>query len=100
MSNEEDKLKHSRRLHNDERIIDKQVKIAKTHGIVVDEPHKYVKHHVTNCGNPSCVLCMNPRKYGKKTIQELRNEQDLNRPVDLCDEEFEQIVKPSGDNNE
>jgi len=29
-----------------------------------------------NCGNPKCVLCMNPRKsFGEKTIQEQRLEQ-------------------------
>ena len=47
MSAEQDKLKHSSRLHQDEVHIKKQTKIAKSHGIDVKEPHKFNKHHVT-----------------------------------------------------
>ena len=76
MSDEQDKIKHSRRLHRDENAVNRQVKIAQAYGIQVQEPHKYAKHHVLNCGNPKCIYCMNPRKYGHKTIQEQRQEQD------------------------
>lgn len=71
MSSEEFKEKHSRRIHTKETAVTKQVKIAKSHGVEVKEPHKYVKHHAMDCGNPKCMLCGNPRKlYKEPTIQE------------------------------
>jgi hypothetical protein len=71
MSHEDAKIKHSKRLHDDETHIKKQIKIAKAYGIPVTEPHKLNKRHVMNCGNPNCVMCANPRKvFGEKTIQE------------------------------
>jgi hypothetical protein len=78
MSNEFDKVKHSKRLYEDEVHINKQVKIAKAHGIKVKEPHRLVKHHALDCGVPGCVMCANPRRTWKeKTIQEKRFEQDI-----------------------
>ena len=77
MSTEEDKLKHSKRIHAKETAVKKQAKIAKAHGIVVKEPHKFVKLHATNCGQPGCPLCANPRKVWKEeTIQEKRFKQE------------------------
>jgi len=72
MSTEEDKIKRSKRLLKDENAIKKQVKIAKAAGMTVKEPHKFVKHHAMDCGNPACFLCGNPRKTHKDslTIQE------------------------------
>lgn len=71
MSNEEDKYKHSKRLLKDENAVKRQTKIAESYGVEVKDPHKFTKHHAINCGNPKCVLCMNPRKsYHEKTIQE------------------------------
>ena len=72
MSTEEDKIKHSKRLQNDEIAIKKQMKIAKRHGMDVKEPHKFAKHHAMDCGNPECGLCGNPRHIHKDslTIQE------------------------------
>ena len=71
MSKQEDRDKHSSRLHADDNAIRKQVKIAKAHGIEIKEPHKLVKHHALNCGNSNCVMCGNPRKiWGEKTMQE------------------------------
>jgi hypothetical protein len=76
MSTEEDKLKHSKRIHADETAIKKQVKIAKSHGIEVKEPHKLAKHHALDCGRPGCIMCGNPRKVWKQeTIQEKRLKQ-------------------------
>jgi hypothetical protein len=76
MSTEQDKIRHSRRLQKDHDAVERQVKIAKSHGVTVTEPHKYAKHHAMNCGVPGCGLCENRRKYGEKTIQEQRLEQD------------------------
>ena len=71
MSKEEDKIKHSKRLHQEQTAIDKQVKIAKAHGINVKEPHKLAKHHALDCGIPNCPVCSSPRKTtGEKTKQE------------------------------
>ena len=76
MSHEEDKFNHSKRLHDDETKVQKQVKIAKAYGMPVKEPHKLAKKHALNCGNPNCVMCMNPRKSFKEpTIQEKRFDQ-------------------------
>lgn len=71
MSKDEDKIKHSKRLLKDENAIKKQVKIAKSHGVPVENAHGFAKHHVMDCGQPGCVLCGNRRKvFGEKTIQE------------------------------
>ena len=71
MNHEDAKIKHSKRLHDEETHIKKQVKIAKAYGVPVTEPHRLAKHHVMDCGNPKCVMCGNPRKvFGEKTIQE------------------------------
>jgi hypothetical protein len=76
MSKDEDKFKHSKRLHNEETAIARQVKIAKEFGVPVKEAHKFAKHHAMNCGNPKCLMCANPRKiFKEKTIQEQAFEQ-------------------------
>jgi hypothetical protein len=73
MSKDEDKIKHSKRLLKDENAIKKQVKIAKSHGIPVENAHGFAKHHVMDCGQPGCILCGNRRKvWGEKTVQEER----------------------------
>ena len=83
MSKEQDKIKHSKRLQKDENAIKKQTKIAKEFGIPVEEPHKFVKHHAMNCGNPKCVMCSNPRRTFKElTQQEKRLFQDVDTPND------------------
>jgi hypothetical protein len=36
-----------------------------------EQPHRFAKHHVLNCGNPKCIMCDNPRHvWGEKTMQE------------------------------
>ena len=80
MSTEEDKIKHSKRLHKEETTIKKQQKIAVHHGLdrreVEREPHRFAKQHAMDCGNPECGLCGNPRKiFSEKTIQEKSFEQ-------------------------
>ena len=83
MSTEQDKLKNSRRRHADETAINRQVKIAKKHGLTeqdraIKEPHRMVKHHAMDCGQPGCVLCGNPRKlFNQLTTQEKRLFQDV-----------------------
>lgn len=71
MSDELSKEQHSKRIHQKNVKIKKQVKIAKAHGMTVKQPHKFAKHHAMDCGNPGCMLCSNPRKiFGERTIQE------------------------------
>lgn len=78
MSNDIDKIKHSDRRHRTETVIKKQVKIAKSMGVPVEEPHKLAKHHALDCGIPNCPMCSSPRKlYKEKTIQEKRFYQDV-----------------------
>ena len=83
MSHEEAKIKHSRRIQKKEDAVKKQVKIAKAHGatqfeVLVNEPHRFHKHHAMNCGNPKCVMCGNPRRtFKEKTYQEKKQQQDV-----------------------
>lgn len=78
------KIKHSKRMHQKENHIKKQVKIAKEHTVSEDNPrevehHRFHKRHAMNCGNPDCFMCGNPRKFVKElTIQEKSFEQTLN----------------------
>ena len=81
MSKDEDKVKHSKRLHKAWTAIKRQLKIAKSHGTPIDEPHRLAKHHAMDCGVPHCPMCANPRHNDtikgdeKLTIQERRNNQ-------------------------
>ena len=82
MSHEQDKFTHSKRLHNDETAIKKQVAIAKkSHGLdhrtVTTEQNRLNKRHAMDCGNPGCFLCGNPRQFGHVTAQEKRMIQDM-----------------------
>lgn len=84
MSNEQDKAKHGTRIHRAWNAIKRQLKIAKAHGIKVEEPHRLTKHHAMDCGVPHCPMCSNPRHNAtvkgkeKLTIQERRNNQKSN----------------------
>jgi hypothetical protein len=87
VSKEEDKIKNSRRRQQDENAVNKQTKIARQHRVSeynpgeVKQPHRFVKHHAMDCGNPECYLCGNPRKTHKDklTAQEKRIYQDLDQ---------------------
>jgi len=87
MANELAKYLNSRRRLKDENAIKKQTKIAKSNGAskkVLDQPHRLVKHHAMDCGNPKCPLCGNPRKTHKNklTQQEKSLFQDLDNVRD------------------
>jgi hypothetical protein len=79
MSHQEDKDKHSARLHKEEAAIRKQQKIALQHGLdrkeVEREPHRFAKQHAMDCGQPECVKCGNARKLNGATKQEKSFEQ-------------------------
>jgi len=76
MSDDITKEKRSRRIHQEETAIKRQVKIAKTHQAPVVEAHRYHKHHALDCGVPQCPMCSSPRKiFKEKTKQELSFEQ-------------------------
>jgi hypothetical protein len=73
MSTEEDKIKHSKRLHQDEVAIKHNMKIAKAHGFPIKngEEHRLHKVNGVTCGDSNCVMCGNPRKFFKElTMQE------------------------------
>ena len=78
MRTPQERVKKNLRMQRDENAIKKQVKIARTHGMNVKEPHKFAKHHAMDCGQPGCVLCGNPRKtFSELTTQEKRLFQDV-----------------------
>ena len=78
MSTEEDKLKHSKRIHKDQAAIDRQIEIAKSHGFPIENAHRFAKTSATTCGDSNCVMCGNPRKFfDEPTQQEKRLTQDL-----------------------
>jgi hypothetical protein len=93
MSDEIAKYKNSKRRHNDQVAIDKQVELARNYGYhklasgmekwkYLTQPHRNHKTHIFNCGDPKCMMCANPRKvFKEKTIQEKRFEQDIE---ELC----------------
>lgn len=82
MSKEEDKVKHSKRIHADKVAVKKQIKIAKAHGLDEElsrelkyETNRFAKHHSVDFGFDIAVK--NPRKTLKQeTIQEKRAKQD------------------------
>lgn len=92
MSNDTAKYLNSRRRHKTDVAIARQVRIAKQHGLGVNdrhikEPHRHAKHHAMDCGNPKCSLCGNPRrnvwfKSDRLTAQEKRLFQDVERKRD------------------
>ena len=66
-----EKLKHSKRIHQKHNYVDKQLRIAKANHFEVREPHRFQKKSAVNCGDPKCLYCMNPRKsFNEKTMQE------------------------------
>ena len=87
MSTEEDKIKHSKRLLKDDNAINKQLDIAKRmghtgHNKFLKEPHRLVKHHALDCGNPKCLLCHSEKVFGEKTLKERKFDQDVDHPRD------------------
>jgi hypothetical protein len=86
MSDDSSRFKNSKRRLRDDNAVVRQVKIAKQHGLdpnnkSLTEPHRHVKLHAMDCGNPKCMLCGNPRrnpwyKKNRLTTQERRLFQD------------------------
>jgi len=80
MSKDEDKKKHSKRIHQKESVVKNKMKVAKAYGWkhILAQPHKYLKCSVFSCGNPNCIFCMNPRKaFKEKTMQERKADAQL-----------------------
>lgn len=74
MSTEQDKVKHSKRIHSKQTYTHRQWTLSKQmFKEVPKEPHVYHKRSFATCGNSNCVMCMNPRQAtGELTIQEQR----------------------------
>jgi hypothetical protein len=65
--------KRSKRRHETDNFIKKQQKIARSHNVpeFECESHRYAKKKAMNCGDPDCIMCMNPRKsFKQKTLKE------------------------------
>lgn len=78
MSSVPDKDKHSERIHQKETKLARKVKLAKEYGLdhIAKNPHRYHKASPFSCGNPNCLMCMNPRKaFDEKTMQERKFDQ-------------------------
>lgn len=76
------KHKRAKRRHNTNKAIQKQKRIIESLGIESrkKQPHRYAKMHATNCGDPNCHMCGNPRKFFKEpTLQEKKFLQSLDR---------------------
>lgn len=73
MSNNNDKIKHStRRTKNHDKVV-RQLKIARSHGINIREPHRLSKHHSIDFSDDFTLPRHQRRKLLKeKTIQEKR----------------------------
>ena len=89
MADELAKFINSQRRHRDQNAVNRQVKIAKAHGLThkdkaIKEPHRLAKHHVMDCGNKECYICGNPRRSHKDklTAQEKRLFQDVEKTTD------------------
>lgn len=71
------RFKKAKRRARTENAINRQLKIAKTCGLSTNNPHRFSKMKATNCGDPKCAMCGNPRKFfNEKTIQEKRFNQN------------------------
>jgi hypothetical protein len=78
VSNQSQREKHGERFFQKIKKLARKLKLAKeyNHEHALKNPHKYHKASLFNCGNPKCVMCMNPRKaFGEKTMQERKFEQ-------------------------
>lgn len=64
-------LKRAKRRRLNTNAINRQKRIAKSLGLPVAAEHRLSKMHATNCGDPNCAMCGNPRKFwGERTLQE------------------------------
>ena len=80
MSNQSQREKHGERFFQKIKKLARKLKLAKEYGYdhVLKNPHKYHKQSPFNCGNPDCVMCMNPRKaFKEKTMQERKSDAQI-----------------------
>jgi len=71
MKEEFEEYKRSNRRQNTDNNIKKQQRIAKCHNVPEVEGHRFAKKKAMGCGDPDCVMCMNPRKaFKQKTLKE------------------------------
>lgn len=71
MSDVETREKRSKRFYADEVCVQRRKKLLKELNSSLDsstdkQPHRLHKVSGMNCGNPKCVMCMNPRKAWKE----------------------------------
>jgi hypothetical protein len=63
------KEKRQKRIQQKTNHIKRQVKIAKSAGIEVKDPHRFAKHNALDCGIPQCSIC-HPSPKRQKTVHE------------------------------
>lgn len=76
MSRLDEKKRREARKQRDKAVINKRVKVAKSHGLATNQRNRFKKKHPLDCGRANCGLCSSPRKlFDEKTMQEKRHEQ-------------------------
>ena len=70
----DDRTKKAKRIQRTQNAIKKQVRIAKAMGMnhVLEQPHRFAKHHALDCGNPECLVCHSEKIFHKPSLQELK----------------------------
>jgi hypothetical protein len=63
------KERRQKRIRQKENHIKRQVKIAKSAGMDISEPHRFAKHNALDCGIAHCLIC-HPNPKREPTIQE------------------------------
>jgi len=76
MGNQVHRTSRAKRIAQKQRSIRRQVRIAKSNRMDVDEPHRYAKLSVMDCGNPNCWVCANGGNR-ERTLQEIRSIEDV-----------------------
>ncbi len=76
-------LKRGKRRRLTQNAINKQKRIAKQSAWnsdkLLEQPHRFAKHHALDCGNPRCLVCHPEKVFRKPTIQEKKINEAWNR---------------------
>jgi len=70
--------KRAKRIQNNQRIINKRLKLIKNddpryYEQIKDKPHKVLKQHPYDCGKTDCMLCHSEKVFKKKKHRDKRH---------------------------
>lgn len=69
----DDRSKRASRRSRTANAIKKQIRIAKAawnSEHLLEQPHRFAKHHALDCGNSECLVCHSEKVFRKPTMQE------------------------------